>query len=167
MRWRRLIWLVPGLLLLAICWRLSQGSGTVRSRLDPSPPNQSHPSAPARLVHSKKGAFPLRLSNTSKDLPTLMRSDRAVLLENAILDTGGALALEVPQELRCPAEPGAYIVQARWPLDGNFRALLTRLGARIVSYIPNNALLIRASSQVADQVRQQVCVQAVISYEPY
>jgi subtilisin family serine protease len=50
-------------------------------------------------------------------------------------------------------------------LDAQFRALLQEVGASIISYIPNNAYLVRATPEAADRLRQQA--QAVLAYEPY
>ncbi len=93
--------------------------------------------------------FAYRLSNTTKSLDQLVHDDRAILLENALIDTANPLNLAIPANLQAAGDPGAYIVQARGPIDNAFRALLAQSGATVVSYIPNNAYLVRASSGVA------------------
>src|SRR5204863_4602489 len=90
-----------------------------------------------------------RLTNTAKPLSALARSDTAILLENALIDTSEAKALAIPDALRSSGDPGSYIVQSRGPLDDNFRALLKSAGAEVVSYIPNDAYLVRASRSSA------------------
>jgi hypothetical protein len=114
-------------------------------------------------------------------LGKLIRTSHAVLLENAWLDTSpfsrgasrksSALIsdsqLAIPDHLRAPGEPGAYVVQSRTPLDDGFRALLQAASASIVSYIPNNAYLVRASASAAQQVAADPRIQAVLPYEPY
>ena len=64
-------------------------------------------------------------------------------------------------------DPGAYIVQARGPIDNAFRAMLASAGAEIVSYIPNNAYLVRAQAGVANGLAGNPLTQGVIPYEPY
>ena len=46
-------------------------------------------------------------------------------------------------------------------------SLLQAAGATIVSYIPNNAFLVRASAAVAQQLSADPQTQAVLPYEPY
>jgi subtilisin-like proprotein convertase family protein len=90
-----------------------------------------------------------------------------VLLENALLDTAQPVNLPIPAFLRAQGSPGAWLVQARKPLDDAFRLLLAQAGASIVSYIPNNAYLVRASEAVARQLEAAPAAQAVLPYEPY
>jgi len=108
----------------------------------------------------------LRLSNTSTPVRQLQRSGQALLLENALLDTTKP-APAIPDHLRAQGDPGSYLVQARGPIDNAFRALLQAAGATIVSYIPNNAYLVRASAAVAQQLGADPQTQAVLPYEPY
>lgn len=107
-----------------------------------------------------------RLSNTAATLEELQGSDQAILLENATLDTAQAMPA-IPDHLRAQGDPGAYVVQARGPVDNAFRARLQGAGAEIVSYIPNNAYLVRATAGVAAQLRAAPETQAVLPYEPY
>src|SRR4051812_36391175 len=102
MRRRQLIWLVMGLLVLAVIgrWRyhFAHSSRTLsevaksQSSLA-SGPLQSHESlAPkARSVAAEKSEevrqFPHRLRNTQEPIGTLLRKDTALLLENAFFDT--------------------------------------------------------------------------------
>ena len=99
-------------------------------------------------------------------LKQLMRSDHALLLENALLDTARP-APSIPDHLRAQGDPGSYLVQARGPINAAFRSLLKAAGAAIVSYIPNNAYLVRASADVAQQLQADPRIQAVLPYEPY
>jgi subtilisin-like proprotein convertase family protein len=110
---------------------------------------------------------PYCLANTTQPLAQLIRNPRAILLENALLDTAQPLNLPIPASLRAQGDPGAYIVQARGPLNGAFRALLKQAGASIVSYIPNNACLVRAPEAAARQLEAAPATQAVLPYEPY
>src|SRR5882724_4334685 len=111
--------------------------------------------------------FAFRLSNTKKSLGELTRDDKAILLENALVDTTGSKDLGIPSHLKSEGDPGTYIVQSKRPLDDNFSAMLARAGATIVSYIPNNAYLVRASAGAADGLSADAQVQAVMPYEPY
>lgn len=111
--------------------------------------------------------YPHRLSNTSKSLDELTRSDTAILLRNALIDTADPTPLAVPEHLRAKGDPGSYIVQSRGPIDAAFRELLRENQATIVSYIPNNAYLVRASGERARTLKSHGRVQAVLAYEPY
>jgi subtilisin family serine protease len=108
-----------------------------------------------------------RLSNTTRPIESLLRDDRVVSLENALIDTTQPLNFQIPEHLRATGEPGSYIVQARGVMDAAFRAALTEAGATLVSYIPNNAWLVRASSEIAGQLAAHGRVQSVLAWEPY
>src|SRR6266404_691128 len=110
--------------------------------------------------------FPYRLSNTDKSLKQLIRDDKAILLENALIDTANPLTA-IPDHLRAPKNNGSYIVQARGPVDDRFRARLSGANAAIVSYIPNNAYLVRLSDAGAQTLSTDALVQSVLPYEPY
>jgi subtilisin-like proprotein convertase family protein len=110
--------------------------------------------------------FALRLSNTTAPIGQLQRNEHALLLENALLDTTRPVPA-IPDHLRAHGDPGTYVVQARGPIDNAFRSLLQAAGAEIVSYIPNNAYLVRASGAVAQELKTAPLTQAVLPYEPY
>jgi subtilisin family serine protease len=99
-------------------------------------------------------------------LPELLRSGRAVLLRNALIDTALG-APRIPEHLRAAGDPGAYVVQARGAVSEEFRAMLGAAGAEIVSYVPNNAFLVRASAGAAGRLRASPWTQAVLPFEPY
>ena len=111
--------------------------------------------------------FPHRLSNSAKDLDELLRSDQGILLGNALLDTTAPLPLPIPAHLRAEGDPGSYVVQSRGPLTDAFREALRRAGAEIVSYVPNNAYLVRASTAAIAQLGALPGTQAVLPWEPY
>jgi subtilisin-like proprotein convertase family protein len=100
-------------------------------------------------------------------LSKLTRNPSAILLQNALLDTSLPISLSIPDSLKAQSGSGSYIVQARGPPDAAFRALVTRAGGSIVSYIPNNAFLVRASENSALGLRSSALVQSVLPYEPY
>jgi len=118
--------------------------------------------------HTSRAAnrFALRLSNSTASLGALQQSDTGILLENALLDTAQPVPA-IPEHLRAQGDPGTYIVQSRGPLNDAFRALLQSAGATMVSYIPNNAYLVRATQAAAERLRAAPQTQAVLPYEPY
>src|SRR6266700_1510443 len=196
MRWRPFTWLLLSVFCFVAAvyfWRLGD-QWAARKGPTPPPTNQLKPKVPspqpqshsqaASMVLLSQGtlnALPAghqsqttnhqslqyRLSNTTRTIGQLARNDRAILLENALLDTEHTATTSIPAHLRAQGEPGAYIVQSRAPLDGTFRALLQTVGAGIVSYIPNNAYLVRASAAAAQQLVANPQTQTVIPYEPY
>jgi hypothetical protein len=108
-----------------------------------------------------------RLTNTTKTIGELAGTPHAILLQNALLDTDLKLDLNIPKQLQAGKEPGAFIVQARGVIDASFRELLASAGGQIVSYIPNNAYLVRLSAAGASALSGNGRVQAVLPYEPY
>jgi len=111
--------------------------------------------------------FPFRLANSSKTIGQLTGIAHAILLENALVDTEAKLALSIPKHLQAGGEPGAFIVQARGVTSAAFRTALAGAGAEIVSYIPNNAYLVRLSAAGAAKLSVNPQVQTVLPYEPY
>jgi subtilisin-like proprotein convertase family protein len=106
-----------------------------------------------------------RLTNTALSARALARRDHALLLANAWIDTERPLTWTIPPSLHAPRDNGSYLVQARGPLDGAFRASLAAAGAQVIAYIPNNAYLVRLSEEGAAQLEGSV--QAILPYEPY
>ncbi len=136
----------------------------------PPLPQEAPPTvAPSPRPHAIRGTSDrsLRLTNTAAPISQLVRRPSALLLENALLDTAQPLALPIPDHLRASGDPGAYVVQSRAPLSDAFRARLRAAGAAIVAYIPNQAYLVSASQAVAQRLRTDPQVQAVVPYEPY
>ena len=114
--------------------------------------------------------FAHRLSNTTKSIEELEHSDKAILLENALIDTGTGVKLSIPDHLRSHGDPGNYIVQSKTPLDDRFRAMIKAAGGEIVSsmpYIPNNAYLISGSASAIRTIADDPQVQATLPWEPY
>src|ERR1043166_1285754 len=185
MRRRPIFWLLIGVLCLAaVFWagerRKQRGEGRNARETTGQQDNRTtgqrktqNTARNAQQAKTETNRFAYRLSNTTKSLSELSRSDHAILLENALFDTerrtaGGAPATPaIPEKLRSHGDPGAYIVQARGPLDDTFRALLKNAGATIVSFIPNNAYLIRASQTAAQAIQANPQTEAVLPYEPY
>ncbi len=112
-------------------------------------------------------AAPLRLRNTTSNIERLARTESAILLRNAFIDTSDSTDLAIPAHLRAENDPGSYIVQARGPATKSFRKQLRQAGAEIVSYIPNNAFLVRIKKQGADLLAASPQIQTVLPYQPY
>jgi subtilisin-like proprotein convertase family protein len=109
----------------------------------------------------------LRLTNTTKSIGELVGDSHAILLQNAFLDTSKPLNLAIPDNLKLKGNPGAYIVQARGPINNAFRAVIAGAGGQIVSYIPNDAYLVELTPSEAGFLGDNTLVQAVLPYEPY
>ncbi|MCL4786145.1 MAG: S8 family serine peptidase [Verrucomicrobia bacterium] len=116
---------------------------------------------------AKPDPLAYRLNNTGRKLEELLRVERALILENALIDTERPVRFSIPEHLQAVPEPGSYLVQARGPVDEAFRAALARVGASIVSYIPNNAFLVRISEAGAEAMRAHPRAAAVLAWEPY
>ena len=178
MRTRWLVFLAC-LLCLAGAWYFWQQSAKPRTKLSAFPaaapatrqaaarPNLMAAAATNGAAAAKTNPFAWRLSNTSRTLKQLVGDRHAILLENALIDTASPLNLGIPKNLRAQGDPGAYIVQARGPIDNAFRAMLAAAGAQIVSYIPNDAYLVRIPADAAGGLAANSLVQAVLPYEPY
>jgi hypothetical protein len=189
MRFRTRTWSVISLLLMvgaAVCWWLGDKQiardKAAREAVQPSAPASVIPElqrpqrdfpAPAAPTNAPSSAaakpelYPHRLRNTAESLNSLVRNDRAILLENAWIDTKSSRALDIPQNLRASQRHGSYIVQADGPPDDGFRAVLQQAGASIVSYVPNNAYLVRLADASAETLRTSPKVAALVAYEPY
>lgn len=110
------------------------------------PPLNAETNSPVR----RSTNFPYRLSNTTQGIGELVHNSKAILLENALIDSSKPLALAIPDKLRAQGDPGSYIVQANGTINKAFRAQLQAAGLTIVSYIPNNAyLVLGTAAQVA------------------
>ncbi len=187
MRLRRSIWILLCLLVLAGGWLFwPAGHHRAVQKLTPA---QSARAAQKQAVATVKTAstapvlfgsgnsatngvaktnrFAYRLTNTTKTIGQLEGDRRAILLENALIDTSASLNLGIPKHLQATGDPGAYIVQANRPSDAAFRAQLTAAGGQIVSYIPNNAYLVRLTVGGAAALAGEPGVQTVLPYEPY
>jgi subtilisin-like proprotein convertase family protein len=183
MRSRPFIWILLCLLCLAGAWLLWRQTANTRTKPS-APPTVAAPSAFAPLRRDKTvrpylvssvatntvagtNKFAFRLANTAKTIGQLVGDRHAILLENALIDSSQPLNFSIPKNLQSQGDPGAYIVQARGPIGNAFRAMLAAAGAEIVSYIPNDAYLVRAPAGVANGLAGNPLTQAVISYEPY
>ena len=73
------------------------------------------------------------------------------------------MGLKIPEKWRAKGEPGSYIVHLDHPLDKAFYDTIRAAGATFVSYIPNNAALIKATADVAKQLPYST----QLAYQPY
>lgn len=121
--------------------------------------------AKVSTLNTNKLAY--RLSNTTDSIKQLESNPHAILMENAFIDTKKPVNLKIPAQLRSTGDPGAYIVQARGSTGPQFRAMLQAAGAEIVSYIPNNAYLVRLPALGTSALTGNPLVQTVLPYEPY
>lgn len=172
MRWRVLIWLlVAGTLgVLVCCWiararySLKPHTASIAGAEDLPQTHRADDRPPASSV---AGPLSYRLTNTARPLAQLVTDPRAILLENALLDTRRPVHLPFPAGLRSAGDPGCFIVQAAEGLFGSLRQTLAARGAAIVSYIPNNAYLVRLPQAAAQDLALDSRVAAVLAYEPY
>ncbi|MDB6109487.1 MAG: Peptidase and in kexin sedolisin [Pedosphaera sp.] len=182
MQRRPLFWFLVSLACLAgaiYFWRLGDRWRAEKAHAAPAAtPREAKPGAVMRAQGSAtnaagptaaaaSGPLAYRLHNTAQTLTQLARNDRAILLANALIDTGKPLDLGIPASLRAGLGHGSYVVQARGAVDAEFRARLGAAGASIVSYIPNNAYLVRVSEAGAQQLTGDARMSAVVAYEPY
>ena len=132
-------------------------------------PEESPDSSAAQggLAPSSEDPVPYRLRNTSRPVRELMRSESALLLRNAFIETAHTLDLEIPEHLRSDGEPGSYIVQTRGPVSDEIRANLREVDASVISYIPNNAYLVKMSAESARKLAGRRGVRALLPFEPY
>lgn len=119
----------------------------------------------APLAHADP-KFPARVRNTTEGVGRLSHDDHAILLRNAFVDTRSAEPLRVPENLRADADPGTYIVQAAAQIDDAFRRRVALSGARIISYIPVNAVLVQADPAAATLLADAAEVGAILVNEP-
>jgi len=147
------------------------GPGSPGHNPTPTPPT---PTAAANATATANAAANLstndpnvRLSNTTKSVDELLRSEQGLLLRNALIDSSVPVNLPIPAHLRSVGDPGSYVVQAKGAVTDSFRELLQQAGASIVAYVPNNAFLVRANAEVSQSLAASPQVQHVLAWEPY
>src|SRR5579859_365833 len=71
--------------------------------------NAGHVNAwPTPAKTNRVSRLKYRLNNTTNSVGELARNDRAILLQNALLDTARPVALAIPDHLRAQGDPGSY-----------------------------------------------------------
>ena len=123
-------------------------------------------SAPAE-VKPETDSFPYRLTNTKSPIGKLVRNEKAVLLRNAFIDTSLDTMFEIPESLLAGDNPKTYIAQAKGPVTAAFRRHIAATGGRIISYIPNNAYLVRMEVAGARRLKEWSGTQSVLPFQPY
>ncbi len=129
------------------------------------PASSTHAATNQYQMHDPR--VPYRVSNSTRTYHQLLHSDSAILLQNAVIDTGLPIKLPIPASLRAQGDPGSYVVQARGPTSDAFRKALTDAGGTVVSYIPNNAYLVRIGAAGEQQLAANPLTQSVTPFEPY
>src|ERR1017187_1816766 len=89
-----------------------------------SAPPRSTNATPKTALVARENRLKYRLSNTTQTFDQLIRSDHAISLENALIDSSRPLNFSIPAALKSEGDSGTYIVQARGPINNAFRALL-------------------------------------------
>ncbi|MDA7915764.1 putative Ig domain-containing protein [Verrucomicrobia bacterium] len=114
-------------------------------------------------------ALPYRLSNTDIPFGKLLRSETAILLRNALIETTSNHDLGIPEHLARGEKSGIWMVQANGPITRQFHSALRAAGARVneKNYLPHDTLIVRATPEVANSLRFDPAVGAVAAYEPY
>src|ERR1035437_4977264 len=133
MRSRPFIWILLCLLCLAGAWLLWSRAANTRTKSS-APPTVVAPtvttirsastapkiltpvyanSAKPGTVLASTNPFAWRRRNAGKAIDQLVNDSHAILLENALIDTGSPLTFSIPTHLQSQGDPGAYIVQAR------------------------------------------------------
>ena len=108
--------------------------------------------------------FPFRLKNTDAPIGELVRNETAVLLRNAFIDTALGSGLAIPSELKSTGDPMTYVAQARGPATAAFRRHIAASGGKIISYIPNNAYLMRVNAAGAARLANWSGTQSVLPF---
>lgn len=122
---------------------------------------------PAKPESAAARATRYQLKNVDQPIEALTRVDSAILMRNALIDTRQPADLPIPADLRAGKNPGSYLVQADQAPTADFQNNLKAAGAEIIAYVPNNAFLVKAGSDVAANLQNQSGVRSVLPYEPY
>lgn len=111
------------------------------------------------------------LTNTRKPLKEMLgRNAKAILLQNAIIDTEAALAgkpVSVPPGLSASPKTEFYIVQFDHAVSPADKAALEAAGAKVSHYVPNAAYAVRVTPDSVAGLRSVAGVTYVEPYQPY
>ncbi|MCS1409873.1 MAG: Major intracellular serine protease [Verrucomicrobia subdivision 3 bacterium] len=129
------------------------------------------PTAMSRTVNASlppDPRFPYRLRNTARSVDELARSDHAILLNNALIDTASNIPLVVPKHLRAAEDTESYLLQSVGPFNHVFdQESLDQLEITKVAYIPHNTWIVRMKPTMAAKVRGFAGTQSVLPFDPY
>ena len=123
--------------------------------------------SPDSPVSNDRKRNPHRLRNSLVELDDLARMESAILLQNASLDTRLPMDFDIPAHLRTEAPAQAYIVQFDHRLTEQDYGDVEKSGNRVISYIPNNALLIESPDSASPIINGGAGIQAVVEWQPY
>ncbi len=101
----------------------------------------------ARKLAAEKKRFPNRLRNTDLPIGELVNNNDAILLRNAFIDVNRLMDYEVPEVLAGSAYPGAYLIHSKEGITPGLKSRIESLNGYIVSYIPNDTLLVEMSKE--------------------
>lgn len=104
-------------------------------------------------------------ANTTQGIDDLARSESAILLRNARIDTKSSAPLVIPSHLMAGADPGCYIVQSKGNITREFYQQLEEAGVQVISYIPNNAVLVSMTPEQANANGELFA--SILPYHPY
>ncbi len=122
-------------------------------------PAGSNDLAPGTLTNSKKPVGELRALDS-----------RAILLQNAVIDTDAARQgspLVVPPEFAAPADAEHQIVQFDHVVSEADRKQLADLGIEITHYVPNSAYAVRVTPEQLAELQNVHGVTYIEPYHPY
>ena len=117
--------------------------------------------------NSELNEKPLRLANSELNLDQMIKSDSGIILENALIDTDREIDLEIPEHLKSQGRVGAYIIQFSKNITIEEYELIAELQGEVISYIPNNALLVSGEAQHLEGGEGRESIKSVIPWEPY
>lgn len=140
-------------------------SSPATNNSQPISPSTGQPPSAQRPQSTNE--VPYRLANTSLSPEQLNRKPTAILFQNALIDTAVPQAPSVPLHLKAPADHNSFVVQSKKEITEKFKRMLESEGAKIISYVPHNAYLVRVSPQTASRLSNFPEVQSVSPFEPY
>ncbi|MBT5706523.1 MAG: S8 family serine peptidase, partial [Verrucomicrobia bacterium] len=112
--------------------------------------------------------FPYRLRNTVKTVGDLSKTETAILLNNATIDSSSEVPIWVPDHLRASEKTESYLLQSVGPFDQVFdEASLKHLGITKVAYIPHNTWIVRMTPEMSQRIKGFRGTQAVLPFDPY
>ncbi|HIE11395.1 MAG TPA: hypothetical protein EYP62_07250, partial [Kiritimatiellae bacterium] len=111
------------------------------------------------------------LRNGRRD-PRLLASRRgkAIVLSHAIVDPVALAAgeeLDIPDDLKAPADTEHYIVQFDHRVSARERLQLQQEGIQVSHYVPYSAFAVKVTPGQLERLRNMEGVRAVVPYHPY
>lgn len=142
------------------------GSSALLSAVEAAAQAEALAKERAGKLAREKERYPNRLRNTDSPIGELVHNDNAVLLRNAFIDVNRLADYEVPAELAGSTYPGSYIVHSESGVSLQLKSRLEAVNGHVVSYIPNNALLVTMSEQAVKEVSADTGI-TVLPFAPY